>query len=351
QENQESKRKGARSVAAYMQLSDAVFTPYAECLYPTSGGDRETFANPLGEVCDTPWPNSYRSLQDFCSRAWCRLEVLMCATLPLRDGGFRYFAARGEDGRAQDRPHFVYGDYQRRRKLPPEALARSVDEAWASSLDPLEGFLSSPEDMEAIVHGMGPLRLASRSAASSSLGSSINTTTAVATPLRPRGSEDRRHSASRAFGESYDTPGRGGGGSRGQVAPRGTGRGRVGRGLIPPPIEARVMPGLTDEAELVPAARGTASDRLMSPAVRGSRIMASPMRMRTAAADSAMGGNTTGVRRDSSMPGWLWDSIFQYPLAEGDTRTQYSDGSTFVGPLKDGKRHGKGAYFFQDGSR
>lgn len=51
------------------------------------------------------------------------------------------------------------------------------------------------------------------------------------------------------------------------------------------------------------------------------------------------------------MPGWLWDSIFQYPLAEGDTRTQYSDGSTFVGPLKDGKRHGKGAYFFQDGSR
>lgn len=41
QENQESKRKGARSVAAYMQLSDAVFTPYAESLYPTSGGDRE----------------------------------------------------------------------------------------------------------------------------------------------------------------------------------------------------------------------------------------------------------------------------------------------------------------------
>lgn len=51
------------------------------------------------------------------------------------------------------------------------------------------------------------------------------------------------------------------------------------------------------------------------------------------------------------MPGWLWDTVFQYPLADGDTRTQYSDGSTFVGPLKDGMRHGKGAYFFQDGSR
>lgn len=51
------------------------------------------------------------------------------------------------------------------------------------------------------------------------------------------------------------------------------------------------------------------------------------------------------------MPGWLWDTVFQYPLAEGDTRTQYSDGSTFVGPLKDGMRHGKGGYFFQDGSR
>lgn len=51
------------------------------------------------------------------------------------------------------------------------------------------------------------------------------------------------------------------------------------------------------------------------------------------------------------MPGWLWDTVFQYPLAEGDTRTQYSDGSTFVGPLKDGMRHGNGGYFFQDGSR
>jgi len=41
--------------------------------------------------------------------------------------------------------------------------------------------------------------------------------------------------------------------------------------------------------------RGTAPDGLMSPAVRGSRIMASPMRMRTAAANSAMGGETTGA--------------------------------------------------------
>lgn len=41
--------------------------------------------------------------------------------------------------------------------------------------------------------------------------------------------------------------------------------------------------------------RGTAPDRLMSPALKGSKIMASPMRMRTAAAGSAMGGETTGV--------------------------------------------------------
>ncbi|CBJ29089.1 MORN repeat variant family protein [Ectocarpus siliculosus] len=367
QENPESKRKGARSVAAYMQLSDAVFTPYAESLYPSSGGGGgETFANPLGEVCNTPWPNSYRSLQDFCSRAWCRLEVLLCATLPLRDGGFRYFAARGEEGRAQDRPHFVYGEYQRRRNLPPEALARSVDEAWASSVDPLEGFLSNPEDMEAIVHGMGPVRLASRSAASSALGSSVNTTTAVATvatPLHPGDSEERRRATGRASGErerereSSDAVGRGGGGGsgggRGQGASKGAGRGRTGRELIPPLSETRAMPGLSDEAELVSAARSIATDRLMSPAVKGGRIISSPspMRKRTAAADSAVGSETRGARGDSSMPGWLWDTVFQYPLSEGDTRTQYSDGSTFVGPLKDGMRHGKGCYFFQDGSR
>lgn len=66
----------------------------------------------------------------------CRAPFLGLLTLHFT---YRYFAARGEEGRAQDRPHFVYGDYQRRRKLPPEALARSVDQAWASSLDPLEG--------------------------------------------------------------------------------------------------------------------------------------------------------------------------------------------------------------------
>lgn len=37
--------------------------------------------------------------------------------------------------------------------------------------------------------------------------------------------------------------------------------------------------------------RGDGQDRLMSPAVKGSKIMASPMRMRTATADSAMVGD------------------------------------------------------------
>lgn len=37
--------------------------------------------------------------------------------------------------------------------------------------------------------------------------------------------------------------------------------------------------------------RSDGQDRLMSPAVKGSKIMASPMRMRTATADSAMVGD------------------------------------------------------------
>lgn len=40
QNDAESKRKAARSVAAYMQLSDAVFTPYAESLYPAASRSR-----------------------------------------------------------------------------------------------------------------------------------------------------------------------------------------------------------------------------------------------------------------------------------------------------------------------
>lgn len=116
------------------------------------------------------------------------------------------------------------------------------------------GFLSNQDDMEAIVHGMGPLRLASRSAASSALGSSLNTCTAISAPPQARGSEERRRAGGRAAGENPDTAGRGIGG-RGQGVPRGGGRGRAGRGCIPPPIETRAVPSLSDEAELVSAAR------------------------------------------------------------------------------------------------
>lgn len=54
-------------------------------------GSVSSFVNPLGQAYgeNLPWPNSYRSLQDYCSRAWCRLEVLLCASLPLTEGGFR----------------------------------------------------------------------------------------------------------------------------------------------------------------------------------------------------------------------------------------------------------------------
>lgn len=69
---------------------------------PKQGLRPGSFVNPLSEAfsgsdaqasewgaAGTPWPNHYRSLQDYCSRAWCRLEVLLCASLALRDGGFR----------------------------------------------------------------------------------------------------------------------------------------------------------------------------------------------------------------------------------------------------------------------
>lgn len=59
----------------------------------------------------------------------------------------------------------------------------------------------------------------------------------------------------------------------------------------------------------------------MSPAVKGSRIMASPMRMRTAAADSAMGAETTvavsGLQwRSFNMSGLLLVS-FDVVLCDG----------------------------------
>lgn len=115
------------------------------------------------------------------------------------------------------------------------------------------GSLSNSEDIEAIVHGMGPLRLATRSAASSALTSTVNPSTSAAALPQPRGSEERRRAGSRTAGESPDTSRRTSG--RGQSAPRGAGRGRAGRGFFPPPIETRVVPGQLDEVELVSAAR------------------------------------------------------------------------------------------------
>lgn len=58
---------------------------------PTQAGVRSgSFANPLGAAFgEASWANGYRSLQDYCSRAWCRLELLLCSSLPLVEGGFR----------------------------------------------------------------------------------------------------------------------------------------------------------------------------------------------------------------------------------------------------------------------
>lgn len=115
------------------------------------------------------------------------------------------------------------------------------------------GSLSNSEDIEAIVHGMGPLRLATRSAASSALTSTVNPSTSAAAPPQPRGSEERRRAGGRTTTGSPDNSRRAS--YRGQSAPRGTGRGRAGRGFFPPPIETRVVPGQLDEVELISAAR------------------------------------------------------------------------------------------------
>lgn len=151
------------------------------------------------------------------------------------------------------------------------------------------GALSNHEDIEAIVHGMGPLRLAARLAANSPFVAPTATVIAplsCATPSHSRviasKSENRRRfgklpgvAASRSTDRSPERVGwrginscKGGGGqserlARGEVTPssqKKTGkRGSVGRGAIPPPIETRVAPNLTDEPEVAPAGRCVSS--------------------------------------------------------------------------------------------
>lgn len=121
------------------------------------------------------------------------------------------------------------------------------------------------------MHGMGPLRLATRSATGASY-SSVSAAAVAATPPQLRAGDERRRSgmfATVATGRwmehgdeaSERVRARSGGGldeqkvfDRGEAVPRGVGRG-AGRGAIPPPIETRVMPTLADEPELAPAGR------------------------------------------------------------------------------------------------
>lgn len=119
------------------------------------------------------------------------------------------------------------------------------------------------------MHGMGPVRLASRSAAAASFSS--------ASPSRRSAAADERRRAAkpdgvvaggnRAGDRSPDSRGRGWeptgaeeqkGVGRGDVAFRTGGKGigkGAGRGAIPPPIETRVVPALGDEPGTASAGR------------------------------------------------------------------------------------------------
>lgn len=176
------------------------------------------------------------------------------------------------------------------------------------------GALSDPEDTEAIVHGMGPLRLTSRySAAAAPAVASLPTPTSttvkipISTPssmpherkgaaaviAAPSGASggagSRGQSATHPGFDSVGVGGRGsgragvavrgdnrevrgsgnaggsgstggsvtvGGGPVTSSGNKGSGKSRIGgRGMIPPPIETRPMPNLADEGDLASGRR------------------------------------------------------------------------------------------------
>ncbi|CAM9227681.1 unnamed protein product [Ectocarpus sp. 12 AP-2014] len=140
-----------RGMREYMRRCDAILT-----VYPGDAADngKEFLPNRFFKSC--AWAGSYKSLAHYCTRGWCRLEMLLGQTEPLPQDGFMFNfllpkekKASGAKASVGYRPHFLYGAHQRphngRIDLVPRQSSR-----WFKKHHPGQGNFTHESDRDVI---------------------------------------------------------------------------------------------------------------------------------------------------------------------------------------------------------
>ncbi|CAM9865926.1 unnamed protein product, partial [Ectocarpus sp. 8 AP-2014] len=141
-----------RGMREYMRRCDAILT-----VYPGDAADnREEFLpNRFFKSC--AWAGSYKSLAHYCTRGWCRLEMLLGQTEPLPQDGFMFNflvpkkkkKASGAKASVGDRPHFLYGAHQRPHNGRIDVVPRQSSR-WFEEHHPEQGNFTHESDRDAI---------------------------------------------------------------------------------------------------------------------------------------------------------------------------------------------------------
>mmetsp|Transcript_18682 Transcript_18682/g.24658 ORF Transcript_18682/g.24658 Transcript_18682/m.24658 type:complete len:540 (-) Transcript_18682:350-1969(-) len=156
QDDPELKMKGVNSLPSYIERCDALLTPYTDSTLSLQPSTDQVFENPFNELWVNEWTNKFKSLAEYCGRAWCRLEMFIGSNAPLAPGGFNYFHGLGLP--RNDRPHFVYGDHQQAKGTNAEVLPRLTNK-WYEKVKPSEGALTDSADLPVIISVVDMIRV------------------------------------------------------------------------------------------------------------------------------------------------------------------------------------------------
>jgi len=130
-----------------MALCDCIFTPIVDPNWRQWDFDRAGVYNHYDQYKAELW-NSFHD-HAYLNRAWCRLEMLYAANLPVDISSSRlYKFSRGFRHHAgiNKRPHILFGEHELHHRIDPIVLAPFQNQ-WFESMDPRDGTLTHRDDM------------------------------------------------------------------------------------------------------------------------------------------------------------------------------------------------------------
>lgn len=130
-----------------MALCDCIFTPIVDPNWRQWGFNRAGVYNHYDQYKAELWNSLHEHA--YLNRAWCRLEMLYAANLPVDSSssrvckfsrGFRHHACINK------RPHILFGEHELHHRIDPIVLAPFQNQ-WFESMDPRNGTLTHRDDM------------------------------------------------------------------------------------------------------------------------------------------------------------------------------------------------------------